>query len=374
MSDKVRKFKILVASPGDTAEERHLVREVIDDVNRDHGNAGGYLLVPVMWETDAAPGVGCDAQDVINQQLTNYDIFIGLLSARFGTPTKRANSGTEEEFGNAFEKYLANPSSLSIMFYFRNASVKVHDIEALLQGLHVSQFRIQLQQLGVFYQQYDTPADLANKLRGDLPRRLRDLMDSKVVRKVTSQMPRGRSVQQTMARGDWIGTGTKRFPQGANYLNLSLIGSTSGRIVSKLIRGHFQSRSPYFRFGFKLLPLNSKPFGEGSIQTEGANLVVHLAKDHEDGLLYLAVYQNGRPMAPLRRDLFEYRGEREIDIGLMIVHDRSVQLQVDSKLVWEGYVSPSIQDRALVVAWGDYLDFEVHFRQIFVDLGVIPPN
>jgi len=200
MSNPVRKFKVLVASPGDTAEERQIVREVIDHVNRDHGDQEGYLLVPIMWETDASPGVGSDSQDVINQQLANYDIFIGLLSARFGTPTNRANSGTEEEFGNAFERHVADSSSVSILFYFRNAHVPVHDIGALLQALHLCQFRMHLEQLGVFYQRYDAPTDLAHKLRGDLPRRVRELMNSQGPGKAAPTMLAKQQITQDVLR------------------------------------------------------------------------------------------------------------------------------------------------------------------------------
>ncbi|PYL26201.1 MAG: hypothetical protein DMF37_02915 [Verrucomicrobia bacterium] len=45
--------------------------------------------------------MGADAQDVINHQLAEYDIFLGIMSCRFGSPTKRAHSGTEEEFNRA---------------------------------------------------------------------------------------------------------------------------------------------------------------------------------------------------------------------------------------------------------------------------------
>jgi hypothetical protein len=327
-------------------------------------------MVPIMWETDASPGVGSDAQDVINQQLANYDIFIGLLSARFGTPTKRANSGTEEEFGRAFERYIADSSGIRILFYFRNTSVKVHDIAALIQAVHVCQFKIHLEQLGVLYQNYDDPADLAHKLRGDLPRRARELVNGKVSPKPTPSIPVKHETKQTVILNDWTGTMTKRYPQGASYLNLVLAGyPDSGAASSKTIRGLFQSGSPHFRFGFKLLPLTAKPFGEGSIQTDGPNLLVHLAKDHKDGILYVTSYENGRRSEPLRKDLFAYQGDQELDLALTVVRDGSVQLHVDGKPAWEGYVSPAIQDRVLVLGWGDYFDFEIRFRQIRLEFS-----
>ncbi|MYD31374.1 MAG: DUF4062 domain-containing protein, partial [Nitrospira sp. SB0661_bin_20] len=60
----------------------------------------------VRWETRTTPGFGKDPQDVINKQISDaYDIFIGIMWTRFGTPTPRAGSGTEEEFLRAYDRY-----------------------------------------------------------------------------------------------------------------------------------------------------------------------------------------------------------------------------------------------------------------------------
>jgi hypothetical protein len=371
MSKEVRQFKVLVASPGDTADEREIVKKVIDHVNRDHGEIGGFSLTPVMWETDAAPGVGIDAQDVINQQLGGYDMFIGLLSARFGTPTKRASSGTEEEFGIAFERYLKDSRKISILFYFRNAHVRVHDIPALVQALHVAQFKIHLEQLGVFYQQYDTVDDLAHRLRGDLPKRIRALLEgTSAPQKPPFQIRSNTRQVKAFSIGDWVGATGKRYPQGASYRNINLLEyPQDGDASIRTVKGLFQSDSTYFRFGFKLLPLNAKPFGEGSIQTDGSNLLVHLAKDHKDGALYVTAYQNGHRTDPFHKEVCPYRGERELPITLIIAHDGAIQLQIDDLPVWESYVSAAIQDRVLIAAWGDYFDYQVSFRQIRIEVA-----
>jgi len=368
MADEIQMLNLLVASPGDTADERHAVREVIDYVNKDHGAREGYLLVPLMWETDAAPGVGSYSQDVINRDLERYDIFVGLMGARFGSPTKRANSGTEEEFGNAFEKFLNDSSSVRILFYFKNAYVSVHDLEGLVQGLRVCQFMRHLEQLGVFYQKYESRNDLAQKLRTDLPRRVKELISARNAPTApSSQKKIEYETVGTVERGNWIGAASKRYPQGASYLDLTLSEyPPDGRALARSVRGKFISKSPYFRFGFKLLPLDANPFGEGSIQTDGPNVVVHLAKDHDTGLLYLTTYHNGRRIEPFRRDLFPYRGEREIDIELILVRDGAAQLQLDCTSVWEEYVTSNVQERVLVLGWGDYFDYEVGFNQISI--------
>lgn len=115
-----RVIRIFVASPGDVASERDELARVIDELNRTIRAIAPEKRVRlelVRWETDAAPGIGRDPQDVVNWQIGSYDIFVGLLWKRMGTPTAVARSGTEEEFRRAYEKWEQD-KSLHVLFYF----------------------------------------------------------------------------------------------------------------------------------------------------------------------------------------------------------------------------------------------------------------
>ena len=59
-------FAAFVASPGDLAEERQVVEEVVRELNL---QASDHQLELVRWETHAAPGVGHDPQDVVNRAI-----------------------------------------------------------------------------------------------------------------------------------------------------------------------------------------------------------------------------------------------------------------------------------------------------------------
>ena len=57
-----------------------------------------------MGDANAYPGFGTDPQGVVNEEIgDDYEIFIGPLWSRFGTPTPRAFSGTQEEFERVYE-------------------------------------------------------------------------------------------------------------------------------------------------------------------------------------------------------------------------------------------------------------------------------
>jgi len=54
-----------------------------------------------------------------NSQIEDYDIFVGVMWKRMGTPTTTAQSGTEEEFSRAYQRWR-DDNSFPVLFYFCN--------------------------------------------------------------------------------------------------------------------------------------------------------------------------------------------------------------------------------------------------------------
>ena len=118
MKNTIELIKCLIASPADVAKERDICEEVFNELNHETGDILGFRLESVRWEKDTHAGCGDYVQDVINQQIEDrYNLVIGIMYSRFGTPTPVAGSGTEEEFNNAYEKWKAGEID-DIMFYF----------------------------------------------------------------------------------------------------------------------------------------------------------------------------------------------------------------------------------------------------------------
>jgi len=131
MSEAISLIKIFAASPGDVTEERGTLGRVIQKLNLTIGPLINVRLELVRWETHVYPDVGLDAQDVVNRQLLDdADIFIGMLWRRFGTPTGRAESGTEEEFERALHRKRAG-GTIKIMMYFKDTPLQPSQIDPL---------------------------------------------------------------------------------------------------------------------------------------------------------------------------------------------------------------------------------------------------
>jgi hypothetical protein len=120
MPTKVQKIRVFVASPGDVQLERDRLAKVIDEINLTIAALApekAVILELIRWETHVHPGMGKDPQEVINEQIGDYDIFVGIIWKRLGTPTSRARSGTEEEFQRAYNMWQED-KSFSVLFYF----------------------------------------------------------------------------------------------------------------------------------------------------------------------------------------------------------------------------------------------------------------
>ncbi|MCX6926370.1 MAG: hypothetical protein NT154_24655 [Verrucomicrobia bacterium] len=132
------------------------------------------------------------------------------------------------------------------------------------------------------------------------------------------------------------------------------------------------TEDPYFRFGFKLLALDGKVFGDGSIQSQDANLLVHIARNAwaSPGItandLFLTVYQNGKRTKKDAR-LFPVKPKMKVDVELLINNAFVASFTVNGRSCCEQVVPPEICYRAVMLGWDDHRDdFEIKVSDISV--------
>jgi hypothetical protein len=183
---------VFIASPGEVAEEREAVSVVVDELRRIIGEIRSVELEAVRWETHAWPDVGEDAQDVINREIGQFDIFVGVMWRRFGTPTKREDSGTSEEFERAY-RYFKAYGRPRIMFYFRRAAFYPGSDADLLQFRKVLKFRKKLEKAGVLFWEYEVPLGFERNVREHLMRQILELTNTRKREKAESRKPQARS-------------------------------------------------------------------------------------------------------------------------------------------------------------------------------------
>jgi hypothetical protein len=169
---QIQKYKLFLASPGDTKEERQIVTEIINDINNTFGSRENFFIELLKWETTVYPDFGEYSQAVINKKIgVDYDIFVGLMWKRFGTPTDKADSGTVEEFELAYQRFK-NGEEIKIMFYF-NSSALPQDSD-FTQFSKVGEFKKRVISLGGLYWNYNDLKSFEKLFRNHITNQILD--------------------------------------------------------------------------------------------------------------------------------------------------------------------------------------------------------
>ena len=165
-----KRFTCFVASPGDVMAEREACAGVIEEINRSFADKDISLQL-IRWEKDANPAIGQDGQMVINEQLSpsSADFFIGIFWSRFGEPTPRAESGTEEEFNQAFGRWKATKDN-HIMLFFKTADVSPSVDGNQLEK--VKRFRDRAARDGALFRDFSTTEEFSQYLRESITKTL----------------------------------------------------------------------------------------------------------------------------------------------------------------------------------------------------------
>jgi hypothetical protein len=192
-------FRLFIASPGDVTAERDKLCDVVGELNRTHGKTNGYVVEPLRWETHAAPSGG-RPQAVITEQLGEYDIFVGIMWRRFGTPTGVAGSGTEEEYRQAYRKWENNPS-MPLMFYFSQCPFMPRQLDEIDQVRQVLLFRQEIERKALVWD-YQGADGFEQNIRKHLMIRMKRLVEDHKRPRGPKAVPDERSIEDLRALWD----------------------------------------------------------------------------------------------------------------------------------------------------------------------------
>jgi hypothetical protein len=179
----LRQYHVFLASPGDVSQEREVVRRYFDRFNRHIGELWNIRFEVLDWENYATIGVGAPQELITKQTLDRYRdslaLVIGLMGQRFGSPTKDAESGTEEEFRWALQSFKSSGFP-EIKWFFKNVEQFVAPPDpgaisvALEQWQKVCDFKQELKKVPLFISEYKDLAGFKDTFESDLNRWLHD--------------------------------------------------------------------------------------------------------------------------------------------------------------------------------------------------------
>lgn len=160
-------LQVFIASPSDVSEERAILDTVVAELNQTWSRNLNLTFEILKWENSTRPGFDKDPQAVINSQIgDDYDVFLGILWSRLGTPTGRATSGTVEEFERAYARFQSTGSP-EVMLYFKDAPISPSKLDAAQLG-SLLEFKTSIASRGGLYSTFEDQAGFEASVRAHL--------------------------------------------------------------------------------------------------------------------------------------------------------------------------------------------------------------
>ncbi|HKO55909.1 MAG TPA: hypothetical protein VJ276_08525 [Thermoanaerobaculia bacterium] len=179
-------LRVVGVSPSDVRAERQLIREVVEELNRDIAPTFGCQLIYQEWETDVAPqfhrrGIPGVIDDSL--RFDTCDILIGIFWKRFGTPTADAASGTEHELrlAHAAWQQTGRPR---IMLYSKVEPFYPDGKEGVDQFKQLVDFKLSLEREALWGR-----VESADAFKGQLHRDILQVMGELVHPETTTSLP-----------------------------------------------------------------------------------------------------------------------------------------------------------------------------------------
>ena len=138
-------YDLLISCPGDVNGFIDIIRECVDNFNRVYGNINNMEIATKHWSTDSYPQSGDKPQELLNKQFVREcDAAVAIFWTKFGTPTDKYGSGTEEEI----EEMLS--SNKQVFMYFLDAPVNPSNVD-MEQYKKVQAFKEKYRDRGIYF-------------------------------------------------------------------------------------------------------------------------------------------------------------------------------------------------------------------------------
>jgi hypothetical protein len=153
--------ELFISSSSDCGLERECLLEEVEKYN-DIARRITNMEVHAFGPDNLYSGIGDYGQDVVNRQLGNYDIYVGIWRERTGTATPVAPSGTMEELREAVQRHARTRRPWVMPYFWKHSPTDFKPIKD------------ELVEHGCFFNSYDDPQHLGEMFSEHLSGYLRD--------------------------------------------------------------------------------------------------------------------------------------------------------------------------------------------------------
>jgi len=125
MPSKVTVYDLLISCPGDVGDAITVIDDVVEAFNQKYNTILNLGIRTRYWKKSSYPQSGGKPQELLNKQFVkDCDLAVAIFKTRFGTPTDKYGSGSEEEV-----EIMLN-AGRQVFLYFDDSPVSPSDIDA----------------------------------------------------------------------------------------------------------------------------------------------------------------------------------------------------------------------------------------------------
>lgn len=145
MSKNITLYKLLISCPGDITEEIAIIKEAIDQFNELYSEVLCINIQPKHWVKSAYAQSGGKPQALLNEQFVkDCDAAVAIFGNRFGSPTDKYGSGTEEEIE------IMLKANKQVFMYFSDKPQKPSEHNPA-EYERIQAFREKYKEKGIYY-------------------------------------------------------------------------------------------------------------------------------------------------------------------------------------------------------------------------------
>lgn len=146
MANDVRMYDMLISCPGDVEAAVDIIKDVIDNFNQQYMDTLGIGIRPRYWKNSGFSQSGAKPQELLNKQFVEKcDLAVAVFKTRFGTPTDKYGSGSEEEIEIMIQE------GKQVFMFFDETPIENHSSIDLKQLQLVREFKEKYADKGIYW-------------------------------------------------------------------------------------------------------------------------------------------------------------------------------------------------------------------------------
>lgn len=264
----MKKITIFISSPGDVEHERKICKKVLDQMNAMLGPHFDVYLEPYFWETSASSvGMGTPQSRIPSPE--NFDVYIGILWKRFGTPTGERNpvtgklnkSGTITEFTQAYEAWKKTGHVKPEIKFLHKRTEETPELLKDRQYLQVKNFlkdfRVNGEHPGIYYT-FDNDAEFESAIQ-------RYIMDYVMEFNRSTRLPRyylSAGITDLFLNSDNEGRNRSKSEDLAHADHIRLIAHSGNSYLNSTAQRYFDKVEDCLRRGGLVEVIVANPYSE----------------------------------------------------------------------------------------------------------------